>query len=211
MFTKRNSFLYFCTLFAVVCCIFACTHDTKEANAQSKIDIPIQYVPDQQDTVTLQEAFSYCDLNGFSKEVVILVNLAPHSGNYRLFAINLFTQDTLLKGLVAHGHCKSVEGRYADFSNEIGSNCSSLGRYRIGGNYQGSFGNSYKLIGLDSCNSNAEARYVVLHAHSCIPNQEQEDDICLSEGCPTVSPEVLAELESLIQRASQPVLLWIYN
>lgn len=211
MFTNHNASLHVLLIVGIHLLMLSCTDNIKEVEGQSKIDIPITFVPNQQDTVTLQEAFAYCDLNDYSKECVLMVNLAPHSGNFRLFAINLLNQDTLIKGLVAHGHCKSIEGRLANFSNDIGSNCSSLGRYEVGGNYTGSFGNSFKLIGLDSCNSNAESRFVVLHSHSCIPNEEQEDDICLSEGCPTVSPEVLDQLEPLLANTQKPILLWIYN
>ena len=210
MFTNHKTSLLNLLLIGIILSITSCTSENRQIETHD-VEIPITFVPNQNDTVTLQDAFAYCDLNDFSKDLVLLVNLAPHSGNYRLFAVNLLTQDTLLKGLIAHGHCKGTEGRFAHFSNEIGSNCSSLGRYRIGGNYVGNYGNSFKLIGLDSSNSNAASRFVVLHGHACIPNQEQEDDICPSEGCPTVSPEVLEQLDPILKKAEKPILLWIYN
>ncbi|NNJ56618.1 MAG: hypothetical protein HKP14_10810 [Bacteroidia bacterium] len=211
MFTNRTSKFLILIGLGFTLSISSCTDNVQKADAQEHIDIPITFIPNQNDTITLQDVFAYCDDNNFSKELAILVNLAPHSGNFRLFAINLLTQDTLIRGLVAHGHCKGTEDRFATFSNEIGSNCSSLGHYAIGGHYTGSFGSSFKLTGLDSCNSNAQARFVVLHGHPCIPNEEQEDDICLSQGCPTVSPEVLEQLEPMIENSSKPVLLWIYD
>ena len=148
--------------------------------------------------------------NGYSTQFSLIINLATHSGRYRLFAFNLETQDTLIKGLVAHGHCKSTDNRFAQFSNEIGSNCSSLGHYKVGGKYEGSYGTSYKLIGRDSTNSNALNRFVVLHSHSCVSDYEQEDDICLSEGCTTVSPKVLQELIPYLDNTAKPIMLWIY-
>jgi hypothetical protein len=154
---------------------------------------------------------TYCHNFGFSKKLAILVDLSKYSNEYRLFAINLETRDTLIRGLVTHGHCKKIEGRLADFSNEIGCHCSSVGHYRIGGKYQGSFGTSYTLIGLDSSNNNARNRFVVLHSHPCVPNQEQKDDICLSEGCPTVSPLVLQQLVPYLDASEKPILLWIYS
>ena len=182
----------------------------KKATTSTNTHIPIQityYTADKH----LDEAAEYCDSLGYNMEFAILINLAPHSGNYRFFGFNLETKDTLLKGLVAHGHCQSTENRFAQFSNEFGSNCSSLGHYKVGGQYKGSFGISYKLHGLDSSNSNALSRYVVLHSHSCIPDEEWEDDICQSEGCPTVSPIVFQKLIPYLDNAKKPVLLWIYD
>ncbi len=66
---------------------------------------------------------------------IILVNLKEHSGNCHFFGMNVLKNDTILKGLVTHGHCQKYEGRFAEFSN-----CSSLGKCRIGGKYNGAFG-----------------------------------------------------------------------
>jgi hypothetical protein len=182
----------------------------KETTPSTTTHIPIEVTYSTPDG-HLKEADEYCDSLEYNRAFVILINLAPHSGNYRFFAFNLETKDTLFKGLVAHGHCQSTENRFAQFSNELGSNCSSLGHYRVGSQYEGSFGTSYKLYGLDSSNSNALSRYVVLHSHSCIPDEECKDDICLSEGCPTVSPKVLQQLIPYLENSTKPVLLWIYN
>lgn len=64
-----------------------------------------------------------------------------------------------------------------------GSGCTSLGKYKIGGAYQGQFGLAYKLYGLDSTNSNAYQRNVVLHAYDRVPDNEVYKEICQSSGC----------------------------
>ena len=175
---------------------------------RTHIPIQVEYLNSDKH---MYEALLYCDSLGYRTDFAILIDLAPHSGNYRIFGFNLENKDTVIKGLVAHGHCQTTENRFAQFSNEVGSNCSSLGHYRVGSKYNGSFGTSYKLHGLDSANSNALSRYIVLHSHSCIPDEEWEDDICQSEGCPTVSPNVLEQLMPYLDNTSKPVLLWIYN
>ncbi len=172
--------------------------------------IPVQVSYDKTSSI-INEALTYCDSLGFRTDFAVLIDLASHSGNIRLFGFNLDTKETLIKGLVAHGHCKSTDNRYAQFSNAISSNCSSLGRYKIGQKYEGKFGTSYKLNGLDSTNSNALNRYIVLHSHACVPLKSQDDDICLSEGCPTVNPAIFAELSAYMDQSDQPILLWIYN
>jgi hypothetical protein len=101
----------------------------------------------------------------------------------------------LVSGLVTHGSGSDVAGKAAIFSNEAGSNASSLGIYAVGASYQGRFGLAYKLHGLNATNSRAFERFVVLHAHSCVPSKEvAPETICVSLGCPTVAPYFLDRL-----------------
>src|SRR5690606_10981001 len=102
-------------------------------------------------------------------------------------------------GLVAHGEGNSSYSKFK-FSNKIGSNSTSLGRYKIGESYHGQFGLAYKLYGLDETNSNAFKRYVVLHSHQCVPSEPVAPlPICMSQGCPTVSPEFLYKLDEFLK------------
>jgi hypothetical protein len=86
-----------------------------------------------------------------------------------------------------------------------------LGKYKIGIPYQGRFGLAYKLYGLEKTNNKAFERYVVLHSHDCVPNTEVADEICQSDGCPTISPSYLQYLKPIIDESKKPVLLWIYE
>jgi hypothetical protein len=71
---------------------------------------------------------------------------------------------------------------------------------------------AYKLHGQDSTNSNAFKRYVVLHAHECVPAGEVDPyPICQSDGCPTVSPAYLKKLAATIDGSPRPILLWIFD
>jgi hypothetical protein len=85
-------------------------------------------------------------------------------------------------------------------------------RWAVMLSYHGEFGLAYKLNGLDSGNSKAFDRFVVLHAHDCVPNGEvYPSAICLSFGCPTVSPAFLQKIKPILDASTQPVLLWIYD
>ena len=198
----KSSFLALCIF------LIGCTKCSKLSPIKPKKAAELIY---PSDSTRLKNALDYCTQNNLNTELAILIDLSKHSGNYRFFLVDLQGCDTLLRGLCTHGHCKEFEGRIANFSNQVGSNCSSLGKYKVGGKYTGSFGTSYKLHGLDSSNSNAFARFVVLHSHSCVPNVAQEDDICLSEGCPTISPALLSNLEPYLDEANKPILLWVYQ
>lgn len=148
---------------------------------------------------------------GFNDKVCFLLDMSLPSGQNRYFIYDLKKDSLLHAGLVAHGNCYQywLEGR--QYSNVVGSGCTSLGKYKIGNPYTGKFGYSYKLYGLDSSNKNAFERTVVLHSHSCVPETEINDEICQSNGCPTVSPGFLQQLKQIINTSKKPLLLWIYE
>ena len=156
-------------------------------------------------------AKSYAEKNNYNQEFCFLLDMSIPSGKKRFFVYSLAADSIVSSGLVTHGNCNQdwLEGRKYD--NTIGSGCTSLGKYKIGNPYNGRFGLAYKLYGLDKSNNNAFARFVVLHAHDCVPDAEMEDEICQSLGCPTVSPAYLKQLKQLINGSGKPVLLWIYN
>jgi hypothetical protein len=150
--------------------------------------------------------------NNYNGGVCFFVDMKIESGSNRFFVYNLKTDSIINSGLVTHGRCNKnwLSGR--QYGNVVGCGCTSLGKYKIGAPYFGRFGLAYKLHGLDSSNSNAYKRYVVLHSHECVPAQEVSPyPICQSDGCPTVSPDFLKELQDIIEKSKQPVLLWIFE
>ncbi len=157
------------------------------------------------------EARQFVIKKGYNDVICFLVDMSLPSGQNRFFVYN-FKRDTLQNsGLVTHGRCNELwlEGR--KYGNTVGCGCTSLGKYKVGYGYSGRFGLAYKLYGLDKTNSNAFKRYVVLHAHDCVPETEVKEEICQSDGCPTVSPGFLQQLKPIIDRSEKPVLLWIYE
>lgn len=154
---------------------------------------------------------SFVKKNGYNGTICFLVDMSLPSGQNRFFVYNL-KKDTLQNsGLVTHGRCNQywLEGR--KYGNTVGCGCSSLGKYKIGNSYNGRFGLAFKLYGLDKTNDKAFQRYVVLHSHQCVPETEIKDDICQSDGCPTVAPGFLQQLKPIISSSAKPVLLWIFE
>lgn len=153
---------------------------------------------------------TYTKNNGFNSSYAFVIDMKEHSGNNRFYVYDLQKDSVLSAGMVTHGYGNNSRQAVA-FSNVPGSNCSSLGHYKIGKSYNGRFGLAFKLYGLDKTNSNAFNRFVVLHSHPCVPDNEvYPSEICMSQGCPTVSPAYLKTLKNYIERSSQPVLLYIF-
>lgn len=153
----------------------------------------------------------YLETENYNSTVCFLIDMEISSGKKRFFVYNLERDSVEIAGLVTHG---GGSGRLASpyFSNEPGSNCTSLGKYKIGKPYHGQFGLAYKLYGLDKTNSKAFERFVVLHSHGCVPESEVYPvPICQSAGCPTVSPAFLRSLKKYIDISEKPILLNIYK
>jgi hypothetical protein len=148
----------------------------------------------------------------YNQSICFLVDMSLNSGSHRFFVFDLVKDSIIDAGLVTHGRCNKTWLNGRKYGNEIGCGCTSLGKYKIGNAYQGRFGLAYKLHGLDATNSNAYKRFVVLHAHECVPNQAVDPaPICQSDGCPTVSPDFLQKIAGLINQSKKPVLLWIFE
>lgn len=154
---------------------------------------------------------TYAAEHDYNTRYCFLIDMKIGSGSNRFFVYDIQKDAVLHSGLVAHGYGNS-SGNNITFSNVPGSNSSSLGKYKIGGAYNGKFGLAYKLHGLDKTNSNAFDRFVVLHAHECVPDKETAPEtICMSQGCPTVSSSFLSILATYLDESDKPVLLWIFN
>jgi hypothetical protein len=157
------------------------------------------------------EAKLFLVQKNYNHQTCFLVDMSQPSGQNRFFIFDLEKDSIKNAGLVTHGRCNQLWLNGRKYSNEPGSGCTSLGKYRIGKSYYGKFGLAYKLHGLDNTNDKAFSRYVVLHAHECVPENEVIDEICQSDGCPTVSPGFLLELKPIIDQSPKPILLWIFE
>ncbi|MDD3626132.1 MAG: murein L,D-transpeptidase catalytic domain family protein [bacterium] len=140
----------------------------------------------------------------------ILIDMSMPSDKKRLFIIRLPSEEVIYSTYTAHGR-GSGRGRYAKvFSDKKGSLCTTLGRYRVGENYTGTHGDSYKMIGLDESNANAEKRSIVIHSAWYVSEEfARENKRCgNSHGCPAVSEEAFKILKPVLD---QKVLIYIYK
>jgi len=158
------------------------------------------------------EIGNYVRQKGFSTKYCFLIDMSLHSGRNRFFVYDLEQQSVVYSALVAHGSCNE---RFLDrgrFSNLNNSGCSSLGKYKVGAFYNGSYGASVRLHGMDKSNSNAFSRGVVIHGYDCVPNEEIYPRVlCNSLGCPMVSYDFFDTLSKIIGKSERPILLWIYR
>jgi hypothetical protein len=158
------------------------------------------------------QAKDFASRNGFSNQYCFLIDMSIPSGRNRFFVYDLQNQSIYMSALVAHGCCNETFISRPKFSNSSNSGCSSLGKYKVGELYNGKYGKSFRLYGLDNSNSNAFKRGVVIHAYDCVPDKEIYPQVlCNSLGCPMVSFSFFKKLTNMIQKSDKPILLWIYQ
>ena len=98
-------------------------------------------------------------------DVIGIADFSKASRDPRFYILDLRSGFTT-EHLVAHGRGSDPghSGWLEMFSNSIGSEATSNGAYLTGDNYQGKYGYSMRLTGLDYSNSNALARAIVIHS-----------------------------------------------
>lgn len=123
--------------------------------------------------------------------VLAVADMDLPSSEQRLWVLDLKEGRILHRSHVAHGR-GSGHLRAERFSNVSKSACTSLGFYRTQDTYGGKHGLSRRLRGLDAGqNSNAEARYVVLHAADYVGAAylQKHGQVGYSRGCPALPPD----------------------
>jgi hypothetical protein len=163
----------------------------------------------------IAEALRYCVTNKMNTGYCIMIDMSIHSGKNRLFVYNFKKKKIIIEGLCAHGIGGGSGPNHPVYSNELNSNCTSLGKYKIGIRSYSRWGINvhYKMHGLESTNSNAFKRTVVLHSYDPVPAIETYPApmFGVSAGCPVVANATMRKIDELIKTGQQTMLLWIYE
>jgi hypothetical protein len=123
------------------------------------------------------------------KGILSIIDFSKPDNAKRLWIVDLNRNKILFNTLVAHG-VNSGDLYATRFSNAPSSLCSSIGLYLTKNAYQGTFGLSLRLDGLDKgFNDNALKRAVVFHGGTFVSDflVKQCGKIGRSWGCPTVA------------------------
>lgn len=139
-----------------------------------------EVVPPPQDLPPLvAEALAALETHAASvphRDKIAVVDFSLPSSEPRFHLVDVATGRIERSWLVAHGSGSDPAGTgmVQEFSNQPGSNATSRGAYLTANPYQGKYGRSQRLIGLDADNYMAMDRAIVIH------------------GAPYVDPELIA-------------------
>lgn len=159
-------------------------------------------------TAALTNAVKYFDANKKSiknQKYMTIIDMTQHSSKKRMYVINM-QSGSVSAYLAAHGRNSDPNdtGYATKFSNEEGSRMTSLGFYLTGSRYSGSHGTSMYLNGLQSTNSNAMSRAIVMHGADYVTPAHTGR----SWGCPAVETRYISGLVNQLENGS---LLYIWK
>ena len=143
------------------------------------------------------------------KDIITVIDFSLPSTKKRLWIIDLNTKTVLFNDYVAHGR-NSGDDMAVSFSNDSGSNMSSIGFYLTGETYNGKHGLSLRLEGMEGeFNSNARNRAIVMHGADYVSADfiEKYGRLGRSLGCPSVSMDIH---EQVINTIKEGTALFIY-
>ena len=117
------------------------------------------FVPDKQTTENVLKKVPK------DAEYICFVNFKQPSGEERFYIYDIQHEKFIHSGIVQHGNGKGNTKEHAVFSNAIGSGCSSLGLYKVlkKDTMHNIPVDCFRLQGLESTNSNAYKRGIVIH------------------------------------------------
>jgi hypothetical protein len=122
----------------------------------------------------------------YARDTIGIVDFSKPSAEPRFHLVDL-ASGQVESHRVCHGRGSDPahSGYVERFSNQFGSYASSNGTYTTGDYYQGKYGLSMKVRGLDWTNNNAEPRAIVIHnAWYAEPDMiELHGQLGRSEGC----------------------------
>ena len=167
--------------------------------------------------VDYEEIKDYCHKNGLSENYAIVVDFSNPSGRHRFFVCDLKKHEIISSSICAHGSGKGSTMTKPVFSNEVGSNCSSLGHYAIAGRHKMSSTGlpSFRLKGLDPSNSNAMKRGILIHSAKLVSYCRLGIypfylplDKRISSGCFAIDIDMMDFVGDLVDNEKKPILLY---
>lgn len=152
-------------------------------------------------------ALEFCKKHNLNTDYCIFVDFSKHAGKKRYVIYNLNTREVEYSSVCANGLNRN------EFSNKEGSHLSSLGKYKVTP-IVGKMGIGEECIildGLDSTNSNARKRQILIHSYKDVyynPGTYPFNFFYknLSWGCFIIDKRAFKTTKKM----TKPVLLWAY-
>ncbi|MBC2850016.1 murein L,D-transpeptidase catalytic domain family protein [Cetobacterium sp. 8H] len=147
-------------------------------------------------------------LKNVKEDIITIIDFTKSSLKERFFVIDLKNKKTLFSTYVMHG--KNSGGSIPrDFSNAVNSYKSSPGFYRTENTYNGEYGYSLRLNGLEKgINDKAKERAIVVHGSQYAKPKPGAEKLDRSLGCPAIPKDIS---DKVINKIKDGRLLYIHT
>ena len=161
-----------------------------------------------------EKALDFAKQHNMNEHYALFVNYSLPSGTPRLFVWDFHKKKIITSSYLMHGSGGGSTAERPIFSNEPGSECSSLGRFLVTKEHGQSLKRSFRLKGLDSDNKTAYSRGLMIHSAGWVNDHCWNKYIPLRrsscQGCVTVSSKGMKYLWRLVNKEKTQLLLWSY-
>ena len=159
-----------------------------------------------------EEALAFAKRNNMNEHYALFVDYSIPSGTPRMFVWDFQRKKIVASTYVMHGSGKGSTKKRPVFSNEVGSECSSLGRFLVTKEHGATLKRSFRLKGMDADNQTAYARALMIHGSTYLDGHCWMRYIPLHrascQGCVTVTTRGMDYLWNLVNDEQKPLLLW---
>ena len=147
-------------------------------------------------------------LKDVKEDIITIIDFTKSSIKERFFVIDLKNKKTLFSTYVMHGK-NSGESIPREFSNAVNSFKSSPGFYKTENTYNGEYGYSLRLNGLEKgINDKARERAIVVHGSQYAKPKPGAKKLDRSLGCPAIPKEIS---DKVINKIKDGRLLYIHT
>jgi len=227
---KKTIIAIFLTLFSVSYCSFAeafffglfpdvSTSSSSSADTEARVFASKTDLNPNVLKVALNAYYNASERGvNVNKPILTVIDYSLPSNVKRMWVLDLKNNEVLFNTLVAHGKY-SGEVYSTKFSDNDGSQQSSLGVFLTENTYSGHNGYTLKIKGLEpGFNSKAEARHIVIHGAQYVSEElaKIRGAIGRSWGCPALDPRVSGSVINTIKDGSlvvayYPDKKWLKN
>jgi len=178
----------------------------EQANAVPRADLRFPYFQTSWGLkrAIFEKAVAYYEKNRLTvsnPRYAVVVDFSQHSSKKRFYLFDLATGKVERHNVSAGKNSDpDGDGWATRFSNISGSKMSSLGVYRTYVTYNGGNGYSMRLKGMESTNSKALSRAIVVHPANYVSNSASRAG--RSWGCPALDPKVSRSVIDRIKNGS---------
>ena len=157
---------------------------------------------------------NFAHRHNMNEHYALFVDYSIPSGTPRLFVWDFRTRRIIASTYVMHGTGKGSTDRQPQFSNRLGSKCSSLGRFLVTKEHGNRNKRGFRLKGMDTDNQSASARGLMIHGARWVDRWCWKEYIPLNatacSGCVTVASRGMDQIIYMVNKEPKPLLLWNY-
>lgn len=152
----------------------------------------------------IKKAIGIKNTHNFTGQYICIIDFSRTADKHRLFIVNVQSETIKYSFYTTHGSNSGPLSKAKEFSNVPNSRKSSIGLMKTAEIYNGKYGKSLKLDGLEPGNNQVRNRAIVIHPSNYVTKEYIEKNTYpgRSWGCFCLTPKDSNEVIDMIANGS---------